>query len=180
MDLIHRQIFGNLFEEFEEENQISDEDLQRIEIKEKLVEVEKIQKEYKKFSTLIPVCDFNWESEHTSVSDAGYATILAKEIAFDLELTGQPQTFDLFTRNGTKATFNVSDHSTDYNNNQSMFFIREDLLKKYLKQKDCSLIWAVWGEREYSSTQARKLFSGEEHPEQTHTVFSLVKRYNNR
>ena len=114
---------------------------------------------------------------HTAASDAGHATTLAKEITSDLELIGQPQTFDLFTKGGVKTTFNISDQSNDFNNHQSVFFIREDLLKTYLEKNDLALIWAIWGEREYSSAQINKLFHGPDRPEQPYAVYSFVKRY---
>ena len=83
-------------------------------------------------------------------SDPGRACALAKEIAQDLQLVGQPQTFDMFTRDGARVTCNVSDQSKDYYNQQSMFFIREDFLRLYLERHDLSLFWAIWGERQYS------------------------------
>ncbi|MDG6027830.1 MAG: hypothetical protein E3K40_14230 [Candidatus Brocadia sp.] len=94
-----------------------------------------------------------------------------------MELIGQPQTFDLFTKDGVKATFNVSDQGNDFNNHQSMFFIRENLLKMYLEKNNLVLIWAIWGNREYSSAQINKLFHGPDRPKQGYAVFSFVKRY---
>ena len=111
------------------------------------------------------------------MNDAGNATTLAKEITADLDLIGQPQTFDLFTKGGVKATCNVSDQSNNYSNHQAMFFIREDLLKTYLEKCDLVLIWVIWGERKYSSAQIDKLFHGPDSPEQSHAVFSFFKRY---
>ena len=102
------------------------------------------------YRVLIPVQGFAWESYHSTANDAGYPTILAKEIASDLNLIGQPQTFDLFTQDGTRATRCVSAGRDDYHNNQSQCFIREELLRNYLKNNDYSLIWALWGERSYS------------------------------
>jgi hypothetical protein len=177
IDLIRRREFGDATGETEEQQHISDEALVRIEVREVPIEVEEVNREYQKFNALIPVCDFGWEGYQTAASDAGHATMLAKEIASDLELIGQPQTFDLFTTDGVKATFNVSDQSNDFNNHQSMFFIREDLLKTYLEMNDLALIWAIWGERGYSSAQIEKLFHGPDRPEQSHAVFSFVKRY---
>jgi hypothetical protein len=156
---------------------ISNENLGRIEMREMPVEVEEVKREYAKFSALISVCDFSWEVHQTAASDAVHATTLAKEISADLELIGQPQTFDLFTKGGAKATFNVSDQSNDFKNHQSMFFIKENLLRTYLKKNDLVLIWAVWGERGYSSAQISKTFHGPDRPEQTYAVFSFVKRY---
>ena len=161
----------------EEQKYVRDEDLERIELREVPVEVEEVKKEYAKFNSLIPVCDFGWEGYQTAASDAGHATTLAKEVVSDMELVGQPQTFDLFTKDGVKATTNVSDQSNDYNNHQKMFFIKENLLNSYLEKNDLALIWAVWGEREYSSDQIEKLFRGADRPEQPYAVYSYVKRY---
>lgn len=176
-DLIRSRVFGGATGKTEEQQHISDKDLKRIEVREVPIEVEEVKREYKKFNALIPVCDFGWEGYETAASDAGHATTLAKEITFDLKLIGQPQTFDLFTMDGVKATCNISDQSNDFNNNQSLFFIREDFLKTYLEKNDFALIWAIWGERAYSSAQINKLFHGPDRPVQSHAVFSFVKRY---
>jgi hypothetical protein len=176
-DLIRSRVFGNATGKTGEQQHISDIDLERIEVREVPVEVEEVKREYKKFNTIIPVCAFGWEGYETAASDAGHATTLAKEIASDLKLIGQPQTFDLFTTDGVKATCNVSDQSNDISNNQSTFFIREDFLKTYLDKKDLALVWAIWGEREYSLAQINKFFRSSNRPVQSHAVFSFVKRY---
>lgn len=119
------------------------------------------------YGVLIPVRGFSWESYHSTANDAGYATTLAKEIALDLNLIGQPQTFDLFTQDGTRATRCVSDGRDDYHNNQSLCFIREELLRRYLKNNDCSLIWAFSGERSHSVN----------HTEQFYQPFYFCKLY---
>ncbi|RJO61764.1 hypothetical protein C4544_01860 [candidate division WS5 bacterium] len=177
IDLIRRRL-GLEFGETEKQPQISDEDLERIESRDVPIEVEEVNREFAEFNALIPVCDFGWESYHTTASDAGHATTLAKEITSDLELVGQPQTFDLFTKYGVKATCGFSDHSDDYGNHQTMLFIRESLLKDYLKRNALTLVWAIWGEREYSTDQFNKLFHGPNHPEQAYAVYSTVKLYN--
>ena len=92
------------------------------------------------------------------------AITLAKEISLDLDLVGKPQTFELFTKDNAQATFNISDQRDDYNNHQSMFFIRENILEKYLEKNALVLVWAVWGEREYSNSQVEKLFHGPNRP----------------
>jgi hypothetical protein len=177
MDLIRLRLFGDAIGELKEKQHISDKDIERIETRDVSIEVDEIEEVYAKFDSLIPVCDFGWESYHTDASDAGHATTLAKEIALDLELVGQPQTFDLYTKDGVKATFNISDHSEGIHNNHSMFFMREDLLKMYLERKDIVLIWAIWGEREYSYDQIEKLFHGPNRPEQPYAVYGYVKQY---
>ncbi len=161
----------------DEKQSISKADIEKIEVREQQVEIDEKKKEHDKYNALIPVCDFSWEGNQTVASDAGRSVILAKEIAIDLKLIGKPQTLDLYTMNGLQATFNISDQSDDYNNHQSMFYIKEDLLNTYLKIKELSLIWAMWGEREYSSDQYDKIFHGKNRPEQPYAVFSYVKNY---
>lgn len=173
----HRCLFIPNIGDKDEEQSISEADIERIEVREQQVEADEVSKEYENYNALIPVCDFGWEGYQTVASDAGRSVTLAKEIAIDLKLIGQPQTLDLFTTDGLQATFNISDQSDDYNNHQSMFYIKEDLLNTYLKKKELSLIWAMWGEREYSSDQYDKLFHGPNHPEQPYAVFSFVKHY---
>lgn len=177
MDLKLRNFFNFDIGKTKKKHPISDEDWERVEVREVLAEVEEVQREFAKFKAFTPVCDFGWEGYQTVVSDAGTATTLAKEITSDLGLVGQPQTFELFTKDGVKATCNVSDQSGDYNNNQRMFFIKENLLKTYLEKNDLALIWAIWGERDYSSAQIEKLFHGPDRPEQRYAAFSFVKRY---
>jgi hypothetical protein len=129
------------------------------------------------YPALIPVCDFHWESSRSAANNVSHATTLAKEIALDLQLIGQPQTFDLATSTGVKATCDVSDHSDDFNNSQSLFYLREELLRDFLEENELSLIWAVWGERQYSSDQVNKLFHGPDRPDPAYAVFSSIKRY---
>jgi hypothetical protein len=73
----------------------------------------------------------------------------AKEIAEALGLCSQPQTFDLYERNGRKASVTVQVSDTD----QQLVFLRQDLLEMYLKRKDLSLLWACWGERQHRTEE---------------------------
>ncbi len=171
-DLNLRYIFNDASGGNDKLQHISDEDLERIEFREEMTEIEEVNREYAKYNVLIPVCDFDWAGHQTAASDAGHATTLAKKVTSDLELIGQPQTFDLFTKDGIRATFNVSDLSDDHNNHQTMFFIRKNLLKKYLDKHDLVLIWAIWGEREYPYVLHKT-----DHHEQSYAVFSFAKRY---
>lgn len=161
----------------EKQKNLSDEDFNRIKIKEVPVEVEKLKKEYIDFNTRSPVRDFFWESYHSTANNACQATFLAKEIAIDLELIGQPQTFDLFTKEGVRATFNVSDHGENYNNHQFIFFIREDLLRNYLKKNNLTLIWAIWGEREDLSKRTPSNCDSSASSYLPYKRFKLVKKY---
>ena len=177
-DLIRRRLVGETDIISEGTQKLSNEDLKRVEVRELPVEVEEVQKEHMKFDVHIPVCDFGWESYHTVASKAGFATTLAKEIALDLGLIGQPQTFDLYTAKGVRATYNVSDQSNDVRNMQSMFYIKGDLLENYLKKNSLTLVWAIWGERAYSSNIINNLSYSSDNTEKLYEVYSSVDRYN--
>lgn len=103
--------------------------------------------EIKKFKTLMPVMEYNWEDYHSSTNNVGHITILAKEIVNQLNLVNQPQTFDLLDIDGNIASLNLKYHR-DYNNSHSFVYIRKDLLDKYLIETQSKYIWIIWGERE--------------------------------
>ncbi len=160
-----------------EDERLTDDDWAKIEVREIPYEEEEMEQEFATFKALIPVCDFGWEGYQSAASDAGHAVTLAKEIAKDLDLINRPQEFDFFTADGVRATLGISDQGDDYNNYQHIFFMRENLLQDYLKKNDCSLIWAIWGERGYSTKLATTLFHGPERPTQTHGDIKQIIRY---
>lgn len=172
----HRKLFGtNPLDT--DGNELSDAEIENIKIRKIPVEIEEVQQDFAEYEALIPVCHFGWEGHQSSSSEPRHANTLAKEIAEDLELVNCPQEFDIFTKDGNRASLNISDHSEDYNNSQSFFFIRENLLRQYLDQNDSTLVWVIWGEREYSSKQAMALSRGSNRPEQTHGDIKEVRRY---
>jgi len=175
-DIVRLRLLGvNAYDKDVEK--LSEEELERIEIREILVEVEETQQSIVTYHALIPVCDFSWENSRSVFNNASHATTLAKEIAADLKLIGQPQTFDLVTSTGIKATCNVSDRSDDFNNGQSLFYIREELLRDFLEENNLVLVWTVWGERQYSSNLASRFFNSSNRPDPAYVVYSFAKRY---
>ncbi len=155
---------------------LSETDTEEVDPQNLLNGIDDAQKEYEKLEAFIPVCDFKWESYHTVVNDAGHAVVLAKEIAIDLDLINHAQEFDLFTRDGTRASLCVSDRG-DSCNCQSLFFMRENLLQSYLRKNDSTLLWLIWGERGYSSKQIEARFHGPNHPERTHGKIRIILPY---
>lgn len=176
VDIVRLRLLGTNAQE-NGKQKLSEEELERIEVRETPVEVKKVQQDVITYHALIPVCDFGWESNRSVANGANHATTLAKEIASNLELIGQPQTFDLVTSKEIKATCNISDRSDDFNNNQSLFYMREDLLREFLEENDLALIWAIWGERQYSSNQINRLFHGSDRLDPAYAVYSFIKRY---
>jgi hypothetical protein len=157
--------------------QLSIDEIERIEVREVPVEAEEILEHSVTYYPIIPVCDFSWEGDRSAANNILYATTLSKDIAYALELLGQPQTPDLFTSEGVKATSSISFGNDEFSNRQRLFYIKEELLRAFLEQNELSLIWAVWGERGYSSDRFHNLIHTPNGLVPAHVVYSFVKSY---
>lgn len=133
--------------------------------------------EGEKIMVCIPVCDFGWEGYQSITNDSGHAATLAKEISSYLDLVGLPQTFDLYTNNGTRATLNISDKTDKFNNYQSLFFMRKDLLNTYLDNHGLALVWVVWGERRSISNRFLKQTQATPKPDPPYKTFHYAKLF---
>lgn len=154
---------------------LSAEQRKRVVVKQVLVEREEVRVKERRFRVLIPVQEFGWEGRSLE-NEFVFGTTLAKEIARDLNLMGQPQTFDSFTQQGIKATWCVGAHS-DAKDTQTLFLMREDLLKQYLRKKDLALVWAAWGERQYAMAVREKWSKEDSRPDIAFRVFQTVKQF---
>ena len=115
-----------------------------IELTPKTVEVE--QKEHQICKILFPVRDNNWsDSQSAAVPGRGVITP-SRQIAKTLDLCGQPQSFDLFEKNGRRASITFH-RGEGWGETQRFTYLREDLLKRYLAEINGELIWVIWGER---------------------------------
>jgi hypothetical protein len=98
----------------------------------------------------IPVVDFGWEGRKVDNIPI-HGITLAKQFAQTAALVHLPQTYDLQTKEGIRATYGIALRSNDFNNSEHFFFIRENILRTLLKKRGLSLVWAFWGERELSN-----------------------------
>lgn len=143
-------------------------------------EIEQNVSETKSFEVLMPVMDYDWESYHSDLNDAGHTTVIAKEVANHLNLVNQPQTFDLFDSNGEIASANIDFHQ-DYNNYHNFVYLRKDLLDKFLRERNLRFVWAIWGEREltFRNDQRRQDFF-RTNPYNGPQVFQKIIEYNDK
>lgn len=127
------------------------------------------------FEVLIPVRYYNWESYHSVLNNASPAMVPAKELAEDLDLCSQPQTFDLYEKNGKLASITLR-WGEPWQTEHRLTYLRRDLLERYLKENDMKLVWAIWGERRFRSKSIEELreFSKEH---ESHRVFRTIKTY---
>lgn len=110
----------------------------------KTVEVE--QKEYQTFKILFPVRDNNWSDSRSSVVPGRGVITPSRQIAETFNLCGQPQSFDLFEKDGRRASITFR-YGEGRGETQKFTYLREDLLKRYLAEINGELIWVIWGER---------------------------------
>ncbi len=141
----------------------------------KFIEIDQVTSA--EYDVLLPVMDYNWESHHSELNQAGHETIVSRELANHLKLIDRPQTFNLFDESGNLASQNIY-YRKDYNNNHRLTYLRKDLLDKFLAENNYKLIWGIWGERQVSfkGIDGSRKFH-EEHKISDFQVFSEVIEY---
>ena len=115
-----------------------------LEIGVETVEVE--EKKYKKFKILVPVRENCWEDYHSAIVAGRSITTPSRQIVETLRLCGQPQSFDLFEKDGRCASITIR-YGEKWPKLQEFTYLREDLLERYLRKVNGELIWVIWGER---------------------------------
>jgi len=98
----------------------------------------------------IPVRNNNWESYHSVVNNDRFVLVPSKEIAEFLDLCSQPQTFDLYEKDGRRASITIQWGDT-WHTGHKLVFLRKDLLDLYLEKNGYMLAWVIGGERQFKS-----------------------------
>ena len=108
------------------------------------VEVE--QPEYQTFEILVPLRENSWEDSQSAAIPGRNVAIPSKQIAEAFSLHGQPQSYDLFEKDGMRAsmTFRCGE---EWGEMQDFAYLRADLLERYLTEIGGKLIWVMWGEQ---------------------------------
>ena len=115
-----------------------------LEIRIKTDEIE--QREHKKFEVLVPVRETYWEESCSVVIPHRTIALPAREITEYLYLYGQPQSFDLFEKDGRRASITFR-YGEKWGETQHFTYLRQDLLERYLAEIGGELILVIWGER---------------------------------
>jgi hypothetical protein len=136
----------------------TEEEIGRMVLRNRFMEVEEVVQKKRAFRVAFPVMEFGWEGRNV-FNESVHGASLAKSIARDLGLVHLPQTHDMQTMAGERATVGTR---LKYSERvvQTAFFIREDLLRTYLARRRLRLVWAVWGERELSYKQVHRAQEG--------------------
>jgi hypothetical protein len=160
INLLARQIRGLPF--INDETPFTEEELNRMVHRNRMIEVEEIRRETMRFRSLIPVYDIEFDRHDidnapihgiTLVKQLAQSATLVKQLAQSASLFNLPQTYDLRSADGVRATYGVAFQPQDWNNSERFFYIRETVLRSSLRKHGGTLVWAVWGERELSYEQ---------------------------
>ncbi|MGO2242321.1 MAG: hypothetical protein ACTH5D_11240 [Halomonas sp.] len=133
---------------------------------------EEVEREYKTFEAIMPVCSLR---QDVTDGEVGSVSSLTNKLTADMELIGQPQSFDLYTKGGVKANHYFSHKGKRYNDRHSMYYLRKDLLDDFMQKNEVSLIWIIWGERNYSSAWLH--VPDDSGPSPSYAAFSFTKVY---
>ena len=104
------------------------------------------QPEYQEFEMLVPVRENHWSDSSSAAVPSRSVAIPIRQIAETFNLHGQPQSLDLFEKNGKRASITCC-YGEEWKDKQNFTYLREDLLERYLAEIDGELIWVIWGER---------------------------------
>lgn len=160
------------------QERFSEEDFARIQIRKEQVETVKIEKKTKSFDVIQPVCDLKTVGK-TLTDVSGGGTTLTREIAQLVDLINIPQTFDLKTKDGVRATIQNAYRISSYKNSERLFFIRKEILNAILEKQDVSLVFAVWGERKLSLGQFESRNDSDGDHGKSYAGFQSIHDYDN-
>ncbi|PET72763.1 hypothetical protein CN533_04995 [Priestia megaterium] len=154
-----------------------------IKIEKEIIEQLIIKEEKEKINVLLPVRENNWGEGRSGIIPSRNVAIPTKELTDALGLINQPQTFDLYEKDGRKASMTV-EFGENYRDRQQFTYLRQDLLNEFLDKEEYRLIWGLWGEKEisYKSEEFREYFHkryGEVRKEfQEILIYEEKKKYN--
>jgi len=137
------------------------------------VETEEIRRETRSVSAIIPVCAFSWPTR-TDGSDGAHGTVLARRLARMVKLWSVPQSLDLSSTDGLRATIGTAFRGNDYWNGERFFYIRQTVLGDVLKKLRMDLLWVVWGERSLSNNRLDSASRNRESSESRYKVFQSI------
>jgi hypothetical protein len=100
----------------------------------------------------VPAWSYDWESYHSELNDQGGAEVPSPALCWELDLSFQHRSFDLFDSSGRKATLYRRNRNGSRRSDFYGLYLREDLLQHYLQKSGQQLVWMMWGERQLDHT----------------------------
>lgn len=97
----------------------------------------------------LPVYSYNWESYHSPLNPASNISIPAPALCEQLCLSNRQSEWDLYDNKGRVATIYREFKAEKDSVRSSLLYVRDDLMKDYLKSTGQVLVWLLWGERDF-------------------------------
>lgn len=94
----------------------------------------------------LPIAEYSWESDNSSITRT-HSKILTPNFFEKLKLVFDPTSIQYTDSTGTIAVKNISYKGSGYSNHRSIFYIRKDLLMKFMSDEQLELVWCINGER---------------------------------
>jgi len=97
----------------------------------------------------VPVYRFAWESYHSSLNQVSGIMVPAPALCEKLCLSNRQGEWDFYDAGGHVATI-YREFKTDQDTfRSSLLYLRADLMQNYLDHTNQTLMWLLWGEREF-------------------------------
>lgn len=98
-------------------------------------------------SVEVPVQRFSWESYHSELNQTSGIIVPSPALCHHLKLVNHKSDWSLFDSKGQRASMYCEFKLDQSTYGSSLAYLRNDLLEKYLKDTNQTLIWMIWGER---------------------------------
>ena len=102
----------------------------------------------------VPVYRFAWESYHSPLNQVSGIMVLAPALCEHLRLSNQQGKWDLYDQYGRVATI-YREFKADKDTSRSyLLYLRADLMERYLDYTRQTLMWLLWGGRDFKPQRA--------------------------
>ena len=100
----------------------------------------------------VPTYEFSWGHSYSALNQNTGAKVPAPALCAALGLVNHARTLDLFDPNGRRANLYRGVNQTgEMHGRGSLLYIRASLLRRYLRLTGQTLVWMVWGERNFTT-----------------------------
>ncbi len=127
----------------------------------------------------IPVFRFSWESIHSALNQVSDTVVPAPALCQRFDLVNRQGEWDLYDTEGNLATIYRELQDEQKTCDGHLAYIRCDLLTDYLRDSGKTLVWMLWGERNFHHSGAlvftenvSNLFATYEHIHRKHSTWS--------
>ena len=105
----------------------------------------------------IPVYRFSWEGYHSALNSVSGITVPSPALSEYLKLSNQQGEWDLYDSEGHIATIYREFRDSTDSSRSYLLYIKADMIDAYLKYTSQTLVWLIWGEREFKYGKSHEI-----------------------